>query len=154
MKQMSTVTTVIIAAAVLVAAYAIGLLVREIRMGHAPTGEDVAVLEHGVDPHRPGTGEPRSVKAPNPSETREERAKALKKMSNLTEEEKQRFRDQVRESVSPSGEERNRSPMMKQREEMMQKLQTMSPEERKAFEAGMQRRLEEAPAQPLAQAGG
>ena len=140
MKQMSAITTVIIAAAVLVAAYAIGLLVREIRMGRAPTGSDVTALDHGAIPHGPGAGHAQAVKAPGPLETKEGKEELLKKMSNLTEEQKQRFRDQVRNGVTPNANEQGRIPL-KERDRRMQKWQSMSQEERKAFEE-RQRKLE------------
>jgi len=145
MKRMSTVTTVIIAAAVLVAAYAIGVLVREIRMSRAPAGSDAAVADQGTTPPGPGTGRARFVKSTDPVEIRQEKEKALKQMSNLTEEQKERFKAQVRDSVTPSGNERNRNPALRERDKMMQKWQSMSPEEKKAFEAEMKQKLEGTP---------
>jgi hypothetical protein len=147
MKQVSTVTTVIIAAAVLVAAYAIGVLVREIRMGSRSTGSDVAVLDQGATPPGPGTGRAGAVKSADPLETRQEKEKVLKKMSNLTQEQKERFKAQVRDSVTPSGKEQNRNPILRERDKRIQKWQSMSPEEKKAFEAQMKQKLEEAPQQ-------
>ncbi len=145
MKQMNTVTTVIIMAAVLVAAYAIGVLVREIRMGRIPAGSDVTVLDRGTIPPGPGTGRTGAVKPADPEEIRKEKEKVLKKMSNLTEEEKERFKAQVRDSVVPSGSERDRNPVLKERDKRMQRWKSMSDEEKKAFEAQMKERAEGAP---------
>jgi len=145
MKQMSTVTTIIIAAAVLVAAYAIGVLVREIRMGRAPAGSDAPVADRGTTPPEPGTGRTRFVKSTDPDEIRRAKEEALKKMDNLTEEQKEQFKAQVRDSVTPSGNERMRNPVLKARDERMRKWQSMSPEEKKAFEAQMKEKLEGTP---------
>ncbi len=107
MKSSNTIVTVVIVGAVLVAAYAVGLLIRQARMGdsassvppaaevnEAQVHEDTAKLSH-----QPGTGGTQDSQQAR-AELKNKREEALQKMDSATEEEKEQFREKVRERFS------------------------------------------------------
>ncbi len=101
MKSSNTVITIVVIAAVLIAAYAVGLVIRQARTGHAPSEaseanealirEGTAKLSHG-----PEAGRTRDTPQAR-TELKEKRAEALQKMETATEAEKEQFRRQMRE---------------------------------------------------------
>jgi hypothetical protein len=101
MKLSNTVVSVIVIAAVLVSAYAMGLLIRQVRTGghvaQPPSAGNEAPAGAKV-PH--GPGEARTKDTPQErTQLKEEKAQAIEKMSSLTEEQKEKFRSQVRQQV-------------------------------------------------------
>ncbi|MGE5296591.1 MAG: hypothetical protein ACM3VT_17360 [Solirubrobacterales bacterium] len=103
MKSSNTVVTVIVIAAVLVAAYGVGLLVQRARQGNSrPATSGV------VDANRT-SGKAEALQKPGMGQTgdtpesrakvKEKRAEALEKMESATEQQKKEFREKVREQV-------------------------------------------------------
>ncbi|MHC4521172.1 MAG: hypothetical protein ACYTAS_21465, partial [Planctomycetota bacterium] len=143
MKQANIVSTVILVAAVLVAAYAVGLLIRQARM-ETPELEQVAAEPN--DPNAPeAVGASRRIGQRRQPPTEEERAKAqeeraekLAEVSDLTDEEKQQrlaaMRQQFRSGRGGEGQVTRLSP------EELAKVKDMTEEERRAFRARMQAR--------------
>lgn len=124
MKSSNTIVSVIVIAAVLLAAYAVGLLIRQARMGNtqppvATDAKEALRQQHqaAVAPHAPGVGQT----APAPADAaalKQERALALEKRDSLSEAEKQQLREQVRERFSSRrrGKGEFRERMLQQRE--------------------------------------
>lgn len=102
MKSSNTVVTIVVVGAVLVAAYALGLLIRQARVEEAPssTASPVEVNEARLREaaYEPGTGRIKSSQEAK-AQLKEKRAENLKKMETATDEEKARVREQVRERV-------------------------------------------------------
>jgi len=144
MKHMNIVVSVIIAGAVLVAAYAVGLLVRHMRTPDgrlesaavAPT-EDPAALKARVAQQSPGGRNASGADSNLPAEVQRQREQMLEKMKNMTEEEKRRFVEQeVRNRFSAAdgrGGSRKISP--EEREKMLQKWKSLSEGQKRAFDA-------------------
>lgn len=144
MKYANVIITVIVAAAVLIAAYAIGLLVRQARAPHADSQSAVAGANDVTPPIHVGPGQDRmqSVGKPTPAEVKQQREETLEKMGNLTEKQKQEFREGVRNRFSGGdGRGRYRGLSPEERQKLQQKLESMSPEERKAYLAQTEERL-------------
>jgi hypothetical protein len=98
MKVSNTVVSVLVIAAVLVSAYALGLLIRQVRTGGRAPVSPAAGENAPAGVRRPG--EARTMDAPEErAKVKEERAKALEQTSSLTEEQKAKFRTQVRRQV-------------------------------------------------------
>ncbi|MBM4026642.1 MAG: hypothetical protein FJ280_14755 [Planctomycetes bacterium] len=101
MKLSNTVVSVIIIAAVLVGAYALGLLIRQARLGRlasAPSATGDPSFAGAQAAHGPGM--PRTKDTPEErAKIKDERAKILETTGSLTEEQKARFRTQVHERV-------------------------------------------------------
>jgi len=111
MKSSNTVATIIIVVAVLIAAYAVGLLVRQARVGRSqPVASEAneAVIRQGTAKlsHAPGAGRAQGTPEQR-AQLKDQRAQALEKMAAATPEQKEQFRQQVREHFSdrrdPSG---------------------------------------------------
>ena len=150
MKYFNVIVSLIVAAAILVAAYSIGLLVRHSRGtgdgSASPTvaGPNEAAAPEATAAPRPGQGREGAFEGRTAEEIKQARAEALERMANLTEEEKQEFRDRIRQRVG--GRERSGKRTLEIQREIMQKLQNMSPEEREAFEARLRESRRVAPA--------
>jgi hypothetical protein len=152
-KYFNVIVSLIVAAAILVAAYSIGLLVRHGR-GAADSSAPPAVAgpnEADAAPEtaampRPGQGREGAPEGRTAEEIKQARAEALERMGNLTEEEKQEFRDRIRQRVGGRDRERLRKLTLEKQREIIQKLQDMSPEEREAFEARLREGRRVAPA--------
>lgn len=103
MKSSNTIVTVVVIAAVLVAAYAVGMLIHQARTGNSPSGNEANNVT--VMPHGPGTG--RTQDSPEArAKLKEKRAEALEKMESATEEQKAQFREQVRERFGARRDEK------------------------------------------------
>lgn len=105
MKHLNVVVFLIAAAAVLVAAYAVGLLVRQARTTNVePAAQPLA------GPNAPaGPRINRSRAEPTPEERaalKDRRAQQLARMQNATEQEKQEFKDRIREQFAGGAESR------------------------------------------------
>jgi len=104
MKSSNTVVTIVVVGAVLVAAYAVGLLVRQARTGDSSSSSPSATEanearireETAKLTHEPGAQKKKDLEQAR-AELKEKRAEALAKMESATEEEKARFREQIRE---------------------------------------------------------
>jgi hypothetical protein len=150
MKYTNVIVSILIVAAVLVAAYAIGLLVRQARM------EDVqpqaSVVEHtdtadteakmGIERQLPGARPAQPLESP--AQLKDKREQTVKAMSNRTEEEKRQLTTkQVRSRFSAAGKGRNRNLSPGEREKVMQKWQSLSEEEKQAIREQEARRSRE-----------
>ncbi|MCX5645553.1 MAG: hypothetical protein NTZ17_12900 [Phycisphaerae bacterium] len=99
MKVSNTVVSVVVIAAVLIFAYGVGMLIRQARTGgsRAPSS---AQVKDAVSPLRPGPTAARTNDTPEERmRLKEEKAKAIEKMSVQTDEEKQKLRDRVIKQV-------------------------------------------------------
>jgi len=164
MKYMNIVVSVIIAAAVLVVAYGVGRIVRHARMQDKQPGpsaitaaDDPATMKAMMDKQRPG-GQAGSTADPNlTAKLKAEREKMLEKMKNMTEEEKRRFmEEQVRSHVGATGGRgRFRELSPDERNKITRQWQTMSDEEKKAFQAqtGMSPEADKPPQTPSEASG-
>ena len=141
MKSVNTLVLVILAAAVLLAAFAIGLLVRHARMRGAASHEPASAVatpnetpgsETALTNLNPGSPGVRKSDATARADIKQERAEALEKMSNLTEEEKLEFRQRVRDRFNTT---RSRSGRLRER------MQNMSEEDKQAYRAQVEARL-------------
>jgi hypothetical protein len=139
MKHMNTIVSVIIAAAILVAAYGVGLLVRHAR---TPSGqheraavmptESPAAIKARIAQQLPG-GSARGGDSKLSAEVEQKNRQMLEKM---TDEEKRRFtEEQVRSHFSGAGKGRYRNMSPEEREKMQQKWQRMSEEQKRLLDA-------------------
>ncbi len=97
MKSSNTIVTIVVIAAVLIAAYAVGMLIHQARTGDAPSGSEANSVT--ATPHGPGTGRPQDSPEAK-AKLKEKRAEALEKLESATEEQKAQFREKVRERFS------------------------------------------------------
>jgi len=148
MKHLNVIASVILAAAVLLAAYAIGRLVRQSRMEKVELQPPLVAQPNDVPT-------PEAVKADLPASRRRaeptpeerakikaERAEKLTQMSNLTDEEKLQLRDEWREQLRSRRGEPGRVPRLspEELEQISQRWNEMSDEEKQAFRARMRGR--------------
>lgn len=137
MKHMNILVTLVVAAAVLVAAYGVGLLVRHTRSQHKPVikADDPAVREAMLAKQRPG-GEAGRGSDPNAAaQLAAEREKMQETMKNMTDDERRRvIEEQVRNEVSTAtGRRQSRSLSAAEREKTSRKWQNMTEDQKKAF---------------------
>lgn len=103
MKSSNTVVTIVVVGAVLVAAYALGLLIRQARVSDTPSSTvspaEVNEARLREAAYEPGTGRPKQTQEAR-AKIKEQRAQILEKMETATDEEKARVREQVREQVN------------------------------------------------------
>jgi len=145
MKHFNVIASVILAAAVLLAAYAIGRLIRQSRMDRpAPQTTPVASPNdvHELQAVRPGPrGKPAPARATQEerAQLKEQRAAELAEMQKLTDEQKMQKRDQWREQLRSKRGSPKRVPHLSPQEfaEIKQRLSEMSEEEQRAFLARM-----------------
>ncbi|MHC4557611.1 MAG: hypothetical protein ACYS80_09940 [Planctomycetota bacterium] len=150
MKQISTITSVIIAVVVLLAALGIGLCIREIRLKRAGVASGGDEVQSPIP--APGGGERKL--APSPEDRAklvEERAELMERFENMSEEEREQFRAQTRERFAgrrPEGREgfqrlseEERTKMREEVEKMREGWEEMSEEEREEVRAKMRERF-------------
>ena len=130
MKLSNTMVTAIVIGAVLVSAYAIGLLIRQARTG-SRSAAPVAAETTDAAAQRPGPDAASTKDTPaERAQVKEKKAQALEKMGALTKEEQEQFKDKVIKQVGgrrggkPSG---NLSP--EERRARKIKVQGPSPAE-------------------------
>jgi hypothetical protein len=150
MKQVNIISTVILAVAVLVAAYAIGLLVRQSRMD-APGPKPVAAEPNdanapdAVAASRRIGQRPEQATPEEKAQAKEERAKKVADANGLTEEERLEQRDALRERLR-TGRGGGPGQIPRLSPEELAKVKNMSEEERRAFRAKLRPRREVGPA--------
>ncbi len=138
MKSSNTVVSITIIAAVLLMAGAVGLLVHVARLGRPqPQGiGDTSNPSVQIASQRPGNRE----KADTPekrAKLKEERAQALAKMSSLTEDQKEEFRNQVRSQFSERNIKGFPTLSPEEREKINREWPNMTEEQRAAWLARM-----------------
>ena len=148
MKHLNVVASVILAVAVLLAAYAIGRLIRQSRMETVePEAPLVASPNDVSEPEavNPGPAVSRRAQGPTQEERakiKADRAKKLAEMDKLTDEEKLQLRDEWREQLRSRRGEPGRVPSLSPEElqQISQRWHEMSDEEKQAFRARMRGR--------------
>jgi len=153
-KSGKTIVFVLVCIGVLVASYAAGLGVREIRFSEAKA-ETVSVAKpekSAIEPESesapaqarpmPGIGGMDRGGPPSPeqsTESGEQRAGMRDRFENMTEEEREKFRTQMRDrfggrqrDMGPQLSEEDRTKMREEMEELRAKWEEMSEEEREA----------------------
>jgi len=99
MKLSNTMVTVIVIGAVLVSAYAVGLVIREVRLGSRPAAP-AAVERTEAAAQRPGPDAALTKDTPEErARVKEKKAEMLEKMSAATKEEQEQYRDKVIKQV-------------------------------------------------------
>ncbi len=99
MKLSNTMVSVIVIGAVLVSAYAIGLLIRQVRTG-SRSGVPAAAETTDAAAQRSGPGAAPTKDTPEArAQVREAKAKALEQMSAATKEQQEQFKDKVIKQV-------------------------------------------------------
>ncbi len=138
MKHINVIASIILAAAVLLAAYAIGRLIRQSRMDKpAPetvpvaSPNDVRELE-AVRPGPPVSPADEQTKQEERAQLKEQRAAKLAEMEKLTDEEKKQKRDQWREQLRSKRGGPTHVPHLspEEMEQIKNQLAGMSEEER------------------------
>ncbi|OHB68217.1 MAG: hypothetical protein A2Y77_18425 [Planctomycetes bacterium RBG_13_62_9] len=122
MKLSNTVVSVIVIAAVLVCAYAVGMLIHQTRSGE-PQSRAVADANGAasVKPtegpsHAPGSGQVKDTPELR-AQLKEQRKETLEKLDSATPEQTQQFRDKVRKQFGGRrGGKGSRGPAIQQRE--------------------------------------
>jgi len=148
MKQANVVASVILAAAVLLAAYAIGRLIRQARIS-TPEPQQQVVAEPNDANDRDAMVASQRInrrrKELTPEEKaalKAERAATLEQTKNLTEEDKLRLRDELRQQLRSKQGERGGVPRLSPEElaSISRRWPSMTEEEKAAFRARMQGR--------------
>ncbi len=126
MKHMNIVVSVIIAAAVLVAAYGVGLLVRHARMdGQLTATESPGARKAGMGRHSPADSN-------LAAQTRQKREQMLEKVKTMSPEEKRRLMDeQVRSRFDAGGKGQSHKMSPEEREKIAEKWQSLSEQGKK-----------------------
>jgi len=147
MKQASIVASVILAVAVLLAAYAIGRLVRQARLD-VPEAPAQRVVEPNDFNDQNIANASRQARPKRQEPTLEERAKAkaerlekLAQRSDMTEEEKAQYRDEMRQRLVSKRKDREPGQIPRLSPEELAGWSEMSDEEKAALRAKIQRRL-------------
>lgn len=157
MKLSGTIVSIIGAAVVLAGAFAIGLGIREVRVRRARVEPKVAAepdREQVDKKPAPGPGGRQAFEDLSPEERakrREEREKMMKKMANMSEEEREKFRAQMGEGFGamrrgggrrpPDLSPEQRARRAKEWEKMREGWESMSEEEREEARAKMRERF-------------
>jgi hypothetical protein len=134
MKSTRVIVSIIVIVAVFVAAYAVGLIIRHARTsGQTPVAAPAEPLpKRTTQP----TAEERAAR-------KEARAQKLQQSREFTEEQKADFREEVQERIAGPAQKRpsdaNVSP--EESQQISKKWQSMSEEERRAFQQRMQARM-------------
>ncbi len=148
MKQGNVVVTVILVAAVLLAACGLGLLIRQARTGSSPPPQTQTVAEPNVAaPVETPTSNRRFAQRrgePTPEQlaaAKQQRAEELAEVAGLTEEERQQRLDALRAQLRRQDREPTRVPHLspEELEEISRKWPQMTEEERQAFRLALSR---------------
>lgn len=155
MKQASIVTSVILAVAVLVAAYAIGRLIRQARMEGPETTKQVVApndpnMQDQINASRRISRKRTELTAEDRAKIKEQRLQELEARTDLTEEQKAQRREEIAQAVSAKRKEPGQIPRLSPRElaELSKRLQGMSEEEKAAFLASRKARVVTSPNLP------
>ena len=156
MKQSgTTIIFVIICVAVLLAAFGVGICIREIRFSGAKNeskaGNELA-RDRAQGRPMPGPGSRNRARDSSPEERAglvEERARMRERFENMSEEERQEYRAQMRERFGSRRRrggfeelsEEERARLEEERRQMRERWESMSEEERQAYRAQMRERF-------------
>ncbi len=151
MKLSNTVVSIVVITAVLLSVCAVGFVIHQARTGRSEREPQTAAEANGTTSQpemATSLGEGGAGQAQDDVERRarlkKEREQVLEKMSSFTEEEKEQFRERVRQRFSSQRARRSEpwSLSAEERERMLQDWQTMSEEQRKAALARMWERAQ------------
>jgi len=153
MKQYSAIISVVAAVVVLAAAWGIGRYIREVRLQRAGAVNSPKIAQPGTKPGPerpmpgPGPGRKQELSEQEKARLKEQRGKMIENVESMSEQEKEKFRAQMREKFSPSlPPDRQGFPQMapeemaklkEQFEKMKEKWESMSEQEKEAFKAKM-----------------
>jgi membrane-associated HD superfamily phosphohydrolase len=147
MKQANVIASVLLAAAVLLAAYAIGRLVKQARLDVPETPAQRVVEPNDFNDQNIANAS-RRARPKRQEPTLEERAKAkeerreqLAQRSDMTEEEKEQYRDQMRQRLLSKRKNREPGQIPRLSPEELAGWSDMSDEEKAALRAKIQGRL-------------
>lgn len=141
MKQASIVTFIILAVAVLVAAYAVGRLIRQARL-EVPEASPKQVVEPNdlnkldqINASRRISRKSKELTAEDRAKIKERRLAELEARSDLTDEQKAQRREEIAQALSTKPKEPGQIPHLSPEElaDLKKRLQGMSAEERAAF---------------------
>jgi hypothetical protein len=139
MKSSNRMVSIGIIAAAVLASCAVGLLVHWARQGSSRPERD---SEARVQVSKPGPGGARTTASPEEmAKRKEERAQILAKMNSLTDEQKEQFRNRVREQFTAPVKKGVPRISPEEQERIRQKWESMSDEERRAWQARMEAQL-------------
>ena len=150
MKRASAIITLIIAVAVLIAAFAVGLGIKKVRVHRAADESSQPAESPGRrDPRAalPGGGERSRTPGLSPedrAERRDDRAAMNERWENMSEEERRRFMEERTQRFDMEGRgDRQRRPMMseEERQAMRERFENMTEEERQQFREEMRQRF-------------
>ena len=149
MKRASVVASVILAGAVLLAAYAVGRLIRQARLDIPETPAQRVVEPNDFNMPEAMTASRRIYQKREDPTTEElakrkqERVEKLAARKNLTEEEKQQFHDEIRAALRSKRREPGRIPQLSPEElkELSRRWPEMSEEEKAQEKAAIRARL-------------
>ncbi len=145
MKQGNLVVSGVLVAGVLLGAYGLGLLIRHARLGdREPQAQPVAEANDVATSETPGPGPKigRAKPEPTPEElaaAKQQKAAALSKVENLTEQQRQERRDALRAQLRTRRPQPGGLPHLSPEElkDIREKWPQMSEEERQAYRAKM-----------------
>ena len=148
MKLSNTVVSIIVITAVLLSVCVVGLLIRQARTGRserepqtvAEANDTTTQPDMATSLREPGAGQAQDD-AEQRARLKKEREQVLEKMASLTEEEKEQFRERIRQRFSSQRAGSQRTSLSpEEREQMRLKWENMSEEQRKAALARMRAR--------------
>ena len=153
MKQHSAIISVVAAVVVLAAAWGIGRCIRGVRLQRAGAVNSPKITQPGTKPGPerpipgPGPGRKQELSEQEKARLKEQRGRMIEETANMSEQEKEKFRAQVREKFSPSlppdrqgfpqMSPEEKAKMKEQFEKMKEKWDSMSEQEKEAFKAKM-----------------
>jgi len=139
MNHSNKVVSAIVAAAVLVTALGVGLVIREVRLRHAGDKSRAGAEPNLSETERrmlPGGGVVQSrLAAEDRAKIKEQRGQVLEKMATMSQEEKKKFMDQMREGFRERQREMGAvgRATTDERAKLMEKWANMSDEEKEAL---------------------
>jgi len=142
MKSSNTVMSIGIIVAVVLASCGVGLLVHQARRGHPRPEHGSDARDRAMQAVQPGPGSDRTAGTPEErAKRKEERAQILAKMNSLTDEQKEQFRDLVRQQFTASSKREFPGLSPEEQEQIRQKWDSMSEEERQAWKTRLEARF-------------
>jgi hypothetical protein len=158
MKQYSAIISVVAAAAVLAAAWGIGHYIREVRLRRAGAVSSPKIAQPDTKPGperpTPGPGGPArkpELSAEQKAQLKEQRGAMIEKSQNMSEQDKEKFRAQVREKFAPGSRADRQgflqmppeemAKLKEQFEKIKEKWESMSEQEKEQFKIQMRERF-------------
>jgi hypothetical protein len=142
MKSSNTVVSIGIIVAVVLASCGVGLLVHQARRGHPQPERGPDARDPSAQAAQSGPGSERTADTPEErAKRKEERAQILAKMNSLTDEQKEQFRNLVRQQFTAPSKRGFPRLSPEEQEQIQQKWDSMSEEERQAWKTRLEAEL-------------